>query len=460
MTSVLSASAISRIEVFSHWVGFADPPSHSAKLTITRDGDRLVRQQALEPKSDELPDRVIYRLLRALARPAIPRLDLTVFDVPATVIDRHYSSCWTDDSPSHLIRIYCENGRNITIRAEAQYAFMLPLKITHSSTGTSYETFDPALSRALADLMPDGYLDRDRLAGHSGMLQWDREETERMESETGRPAEPATVPIGLNDEHSKPTPSNEDFEAEMFRILFREESTQEAHEAERSGRLSDRLLKRNSLETARDLLARGANPSIADEVGQTALMHAAFPPFDRERFRLLVQAGADVEARRDGLTGLHLACAGGEAEAVSEWVRAGADIDARAPGGATPLMLGATWPRIVRTLLNKGADVNTVDEEGHCALVYAILRQCCVGADGQLEAMRALIDAGADVNLRDRGGISPLGHTKRGLAEALLEEEVTLAFNPGADLLLGMEWNGRLLAETVVALLSAAGAIE
>jgi ankyrin repeat protein len=220
------------------------------------------------------------------------------------------------------------------------------------------------------------------------------------------------------------------------------------------------LLKRNSLETVHDLLARGADPSIADDVGQTALMHAAFPPFDRERFRLLVNAGADLEARREGATGLHLACDGGEAEAAADWVRAGADIEARSPGGATPLMLGASWPRIVRTLLDARAEVNATDDDGHAPLVYAILRQSSVSAKGQLEAMQVMIDRGADVNLRDRRGVSPFGHARKMLAEALLEEEVIVALHPEADRAPAMEWNSRKLAEAVVALLVAAGAKE
>jgi hypothetical protein len=471
-----SPYAIQRIEIFSRWVGFAHPSSHSARLTITRVGSRFVRQQALAATRDELPEAVLSRLLRALARPAIPRLDPTVFDMPAAVIERHYSSFWTNDCPSHLIRIVCDDGRLITIRSEAQHTFMLPLQIGDSGTGAFFATFDPELSRALADLMPEGYLDRDRLAGRSGMLERDREEIEREDSaappgttpagEESAPAqsgpvvaaEPAAPSIPSNHEGSERAFSMEKVEAELFRILSRQESPREAEQAERSGRLSERLLKRNSLETARDLLARGADPSIADSVGQTALMHAASPPFDRDRFRLLVAAGADIEARRDGLTGLHLACSGGEAEAAAEWVRAGADIRARAPGGATPLMLGATWPGIVRTLLDEGAEVNVVDEDGHSALVCAILHQSWVCAADQLEALQAMIDAGADVNLRDRAGVSPLGHAKKVLAEALLEEEVRLAFHPGTDLLFGREWNSRRLAEAVVALLAAAGA--
>jgi hypothetical protein len=83
-----------------------------------------------------------------------------------------------------------------------------------------------------------------------------------------------------------------------------------------------------------------------------------------------------------------------------------------------------------------------------------------VSAEGQLEALQAMLDAGADVNLRDRTGVTPLGHAKKVLAAALLEEEVLMAFDPEADRAPGMEWSSRKLAEAVVALLAAAGAKE
>jgi hypothetical protein len=447
---------VERIEIFSRWVGFADPPSHAAKLTLTPSGDRFHREQALAGTADELPAELVTALLAALSRDAVPALDPALFGVPEAVIRSHYSSLWTDDSPSHLVRIKVAGSRILTIRTEAQQAFMLPLRVTDPATGTELETFDPRLSQAIAALMPDAYLEKDRLAGRLGMLQQDVEEATPQEEQPDAgpeppPAEPFAAPTTPDTEESK------SFEAELIRILFGEESPAERREAEQAGRLSERLLRRNAPAEVRDLLARGADPSVADENGQTALMLAASPPLDRERFRLLVQAGADVEARRyDGCTGLHLACAGGMDDAAEEWARAGADIHARTPEGATPLMLAATWPEIVRLLLAAGADVNAADQDGHTPLVYAILKQSSVVAEGQLGAIRALIAAGADANRPDRQGVTPLEHARRALARVQLEEEVARAFDPEAELSFGLEWDDRRLAEAIMGLLAAA----
>lgn len=58
----------------------------------------------------------------------------------------------------------------------------------------------------------------------------------------------------------------------------------------------------------------------------------------------------------------------------------------------TPLMLAATRPEVIATLLKAGAEPNRQNNFGKTALMYAI-------AEKQIDSVRTLITAGADVNL-------------------------------------------------------------
>ena len=442
MSTIPSPTDIRRIEIFSQWIGFAYPPSTSAKLTITNTEGRFIRQQALVSTSDEVPELVISRIVTALARPAVPELDVTLFDAPGEDVERHFNCCWTEDNPSLLIRITCDGERLITVRSHAQYTFMLPLNVADSATSHSYATFDPELSRALAGLMPEEFLGQVRLAGDPEVFARERAEAEllerhRRERETVDADEATTKEPGQTSTGSQT-------------------NTEAATRGEFPGFTHPHSL---TLAVLRQQLAKGANPSAADESGTTALMYLSYTPFRPERFRLLLEAGADVEARqKDGWTGLHLACHEGSSEVVDEWLRAGASIFARTPGGATPLMLGATWPRIVATLLDHQAEVNAVDEDGHSALTYIILRQQSFGEPAELKSLRLLISAGADVNAPDRSGIRPLAHAKKVLAEASLEEEIIQELHPDRALNRRHRWSLRKMAAAFVTILKNAGA--
>jgi hypothetical protein len=448
MISLPSPAEIKRIEVFTLQIALGG--SASSKLTITNHGGRFVRQQALEPATDELHVDRVAEFLAAFAHPPVPELDCTMFSVPAAAIQRHYDSVWTDDSPSHLFRVHCEDHRLITIRADSQHTFMLPLRVTDSATGAEYQTFDPELSRALAELMPAEYLLRDRLAGTGGLLSWDIEQTliEAGELPAEAPPDPATT-----------SPDDETLRRRAWlkglAEAARADASRDASIAARSARNAMRLLWRTSLNDLRELIARGGNPRVADHNGVTALMRSTDRPFEPERFRLLLAAGADVHARtHEGDSGLHLECCGGEPDAVAMWLQAGADVNARTPQGVTPLMLGARRLATVRLLLDHGADASTADDQGRTALDYAVREQCYVGAAEQLATIRTLLDAGADASQRDHAGESPIAVAQRHRDEALVEEEVWQAINSSFEPSY-RGWSRRSLAEAVLALLTA-----
>lgn len=449
---VPSRHTFARIDIFTHWFGFGGTPV-AAKLTITRRTDGVTCERALAGPAPVPPDDALDRFFAALARPPVRELDPALFDLPPDVIRGHYGSIWTNDNPSLLIRATDADGRRWEYRTDAQYAFMLPFRFT-SPTGDA-TTFDPELSRAAAALLPDDFPEKERLAGRLGMLEYDLAQHDADPPADATPPEPPAEPQPYDPEKAEAA------EREIFRILSGEESPAEKEEAERSGRISDRLLRRIPTEDVPELIAAGADVNTADEHGQTALMNAAWPPFNQQAFRLLVEAGAAVDARRyDGYTGLHLACSGGEARAVAEWVRAGADVNARTPEGHTPLMLGATWPEIVATLRRAGADATAVDSDGHSALVCAIHEQCSVVPDDQLRALEALLKAGCPVNARDPNGVTPLGHALGVLGREQLADEVRREFRGGADRPGGYDWSAVRLAERVVKLLRSAGAVE
>ena len=152
------------------------------------------------------------------------------------------------------------------------------------------------------------------------------------------------------------------------------------------------------------LAAAGADAPSAD--GTTAL-HRAISISDVGQAESLIRAGADVNAaNRYGVTPLSLAAGEGNARVLDALFKAGADArkaDAALHEGRTLLMLAARTGNVdaLKLLLSHGASVNAVETRtGTTALMWAAL-------ENRADAVRALTKAGADVDARSKATAYP-----------------------------------------------------
>jgi len=152
------------------------------------------------------------------------------------------------------------------------------------------------------------------------------------------------------------------------------------------------------------LLQNGAYVGGVQPDGTTAL-HWAVHWGDLESAGLLALFGADLNAKNDyGATPLSLACETGNAGMVEKLLAAGANPNLAVPSGETPLMLCTRTGSVaaVKSLLARKADVNAKDnEQQQTALMWAV-------AQKHADAASALIDGGADIHARSRGGFTPM----------------------------------------------------
>jgi ankyrin repeat protein len=168
-------------------------------------------------------------------------------------------------------------------------------------------------------------------------------------------------------------------------------------------RLPDAAANRDRA-SVQTLLRGGANANARQPDGATALHWAAHWD-DLEIADALIRAGADVNAANDfGATPLALACTNASAALVERLLAAGANPNAAASSGETPLMRCARTgnAQAVKSLLARRADVNAKDkEQAQTALMWAV-------AQKHAAAAQALIEGGADVHAKSRGGFTPL----------------------------------------------------
>lgn len=160
-------------------------------------------------------------------------------------------------------------------------------------------------------------------------------------------------------------------------------------------------------------LREGAVVDARDRNGRTALLIATHGN-KVEVARVLIAAGANVNAK-DGIQDSPYLYAGAEGrnEILKMTLAAGADLKSTNRYGGTALIPAAHHghPETVKILLATAIDKDHVNNLGWTALLEAVL----LGDGGPVytDIVKLLVDAGVNVNIADREGVTPLSHAKR-----------------------------------------------
>ena len=162
------------------------------------------------------------------------------------------------------------------------------------------------------------------------------------------------------------------------------------------------------LETIRKL-APGADLEMRDGRGRTPLHVAAFASQD-DALRTLAEAGADMNALEfQAYDVVTIAAVADDPELMTLAIELGNDPGlTTSPYDGTALIAAAHLghDEVVRRLIAAGAPLDHVNNLGWTALIEAVILGD--GGPRHQRVVRALIDAGADRELTDRQGRTPL----------------------------------------------------
>ena len=162
----------------------------------------------------------------------------------------------------------------------------------------------------------------------------------------------------------------------------------------------------------------------------TALMAASYNGHI-EIVGLLLSAGADVNSmNRYGKTALHFAAHEGHRDIAELLLDHGAGIDAQcqtichAAADLTPLQVAVQWQRVdvAELLIARGANLEATLSyplPGWTALHLA-------AQTGNVAMVRLLVDSGANVNAKARGGFTPVDFAAGDARQYLLDHGATL----------------------------------
>ena len=178
------------------------------------------------------------------------------------------------------------------------------------------------------------------------------------------------------------------------------------------------------------LIDRGANTNARSVDGSTPLFYAA--EADRAAMmRLLIDRGADPNIPgRKGIRPLAASAYTGSAGSVDLLLKHGADPNALDDDGKSAMIYaaGRAYAPVVELLIAAGVDVNRRYAHGLTALMWAAGHDASAGVDDVEATLKALIDHGAALDLKD-----DRGKTAADIARELGHERATKALEQSAQ---------------------------
>ncbi|KAL5346336.1 hypothetical protein ACLOAV_008606 [Pseudogymnoascus australis] len=154
------------------------------------------------------------------------------------------------------------------------------------------------------------------------------------------------------------------------------------------------------------LISHGSQVCAKTAHGSTVLDRAAMGRGDARMATLLIEAGAKVATTDvNGVSALHLAAYYATPEVLEVLINAGYDVNLKTLEGTAPLYEASHSGNVdsMEFLLAKGADLNAKLSNG-CTILHAAADSRRAAAD----AVRLLVNMGANTEARDSYGRSPL----------------------------------------------------
>ena len=212
----------------------------------------------------------------------------------------------------------------------------------------------------------------------------------------------------------------------LYFILMTNQGRAQGTQSNDKVKLLWKAAEENDVTTIQKLIKEGVNLEANDTKRRTALMIATHKQ-NNEAAKTLIDAGANVNALDDVHDSPFLyAGASGYTQIVRYCLQHGADFTVFNRYNGTALIPACErgYVETVKELLKrKDFPIDHVNRLGWTALLEAIILSD--GGPAQVQIVQLLVDAGCNVNIADKDGVTPLAHARKkafGQIVAILEK--------------------------------------